>query len=93
MIRPPLPVLIVILILIMLPAAQPGPRLRPAPVFHTVENFFPHCGKIGQSFSTPRKNRRKFFHSVENSALPAQAAPDRMGTPAQARPRAFLIAA
>ena len=66
MIRPPLPVLTVILILIMLPASQPGPRLRPAPVFHTVENFFPHCGKIGPEFSIAWKNAKKVFHTVEN---------------------------
>ena len=35
-------------------------------VFHTVENFFPRCGKNHQSFYVPWKNRGKFLRSVEN---------------------------
>ena len=34
-------------------------------VFHTVENFFPRCGKNHQSFYVPWKNRGKFLRSVE----------------------------
>jgi hypothetical protein len=51
---------------------------RPGPgggrkVFHSVENFFPLCGKIAKKFSIVWKNRAVFstvwkiiFHSVEN---------------------------
>jgi len=43
------------------------PRILPVPpVFHTVENFFPHCGKIPACFSMPWKIRKKSFHAVEN---------------------------
>ena len=34
-------------------------------VFHTVENFFPRCGKIGRIFSTVWKSFGIFFHGVE----------------------------
>ena len=34
-------------------------------VFHSVENFFPQCGKNHQSFYVPWKNRPKFLRSVE----------------------------
>ena len=34
-------------------------------VFHSVENFFPQCGKNHQSFYVPWKNRAKFLRSVE----------------------------
>ena len=45
----------------------PAPRqfYRGSRFFHTVENFFPRCGKIGESFYVPWKNRPKFLRSVE----------------------------
>jgi hypothetical protein len=34
-------------------------------VFHTVENFFPRCGKNGLEFSMVWKTGAEFFHGVE----------------------------
>jgi 3-deoxy-D-manno-octulosonic-acid transferase len=38
------------------------------PVFHSVENFFPRCGKIRPKFSIPWKIPEKVFHTVEKTA-------------------------
>ncbi len=43
-------------------------------VFHTVENFFPRCGKKSQSFYVAWKNPGKFLRSVEKirAAIPLE---------------------
>ena len=39
-------------------------------IFHSVETFFPLCGKFSKKFSILWKNYPSFFHSVENGACP-----------------------
>jgi hypothetical protein len=55
------------------PLPHKSPPVPAAGVFHSVENYFPYCGKIGPNFphygnffSIVWKNREKVFHCVEN---------------------------
>ena len=53
-------------------ASSPG--RSPAAVFHSVEKYFPQCGKNRPGFSMLWKNGQKVFHTVEKSRPAARGA-------------------